>query len=227
MRARVRRTAACGPRGTTRPHDHPIRAGNAGTRAWSPPPRRSTPAARRTTRCGDPPEMQRSACKTSRPLAAASQTDHRRRPRRPARDGPEPEEASRRRRGSSIVDGEPRCCIPRPAHAWCGPPDAHEPCDRSDPPGASDPLHDLTGDGAPSSRRPHAPSTLAPSRLAGTIVCPIAVTSTTLFPIVLLCSRLSIMDICHLPGARCQVPGPASDDTTQRHREPLSPTSHH
>ena len=162
MRARVRRAAACGPHGTTRPHDLPTRAGNAGTRAWSPPPRRSTPAARRTSRCGDPPEMQWSACKTTRP--GSHFTDRPPAPASTTCPGPEPEEASRRHRGSSIVDGEPRCCIPRPAHAWCGPSDAHEPCDHSDPPGTSDPLHDRTGDGGPSSRRPHAPSTLAPSR---------------------------------------------------------------
>ena len=207
MRARVRRTAACGPHGTTRPHDLPIGAGNTGTRAWSPPPRRSTPAARRTPRCEDPPEMQWSACKTSRPW----QPLHRQTTGAGLDDLPGPARSPRKH--PDAAGGAPSSTeSPDVASHGLPTPGAGRPTPTNPvtaPTLRGPPTHSngRTGDGAPSSRRPHAPSTLAPSRLAGTIVCPIAVTSTTPFPIVLLCSRLSIMDICHVPGARCQVPG--------------------
>ena len=130
MRARVRRTAACAPHGTTRPHDLPQKSGERRYTGVEP----ATPTIH--SRGPANPSVWGSLrdvvvrLQDNSPLAATSQADHRRRPRRPARARSPRKHPDAT--GSSIVDGEPRCCTPRPAHAWCQVPGA-----RCQVPGAS------------------------------------------------------------------------------------------
>ena len=85
MCARVRRTAACAPRGTTRPHDLPQKSGERRYTGVEP----ATPTIH--SRGPANPSVWGSLrdvavrLQDNPPLAATSQADHRRRPRRPAR----------------------------------------------------------------------------------------------------------------------------------------------
>ena len=85
MRARVRRTAACAPHGTTRPHDLPQKSGErryTGVEPATPTIHSRGPA--NPSVWGSPRDV--AVClQDNSPLAATSQADHRRRPRRPAR----------------------------------------------------------------------------------------------------------------------------------------------
>ena len=112
MRARVRRTAACAPHGTTRPHDLPQKSEErryTGVEPATPTIHSRGPA--NPSVWGSPRDAV-VRLQDNSPLAATSQADHRRRPRRPVRA-----RSPRKHRdatGLSVVDGEPRCCTPRP-----------------------------------------------------------------------------------------------------------------
>ena len=146
MRARVRRTAACAPHGTTRPHDLPQKSGErryTGVEPATPTIHSRGPA--NPSERGSPRDVA-VRLQDNPPLAATSQADHRRRPRRPARARSPRKHPDAT--GSSIVDGQPPCCTPRPAHAWCGPSDALRLLRRSRRPDALPPV-DGPGAGYP------------------------------------------------------------------------------
>ena len=164
MRARVRRTAACAPHGTTRPHDLPQKSGErryTGVEPATPTIHSHGPA--NPSVWGSPRDV--AVClQDNSPLAATSQTDHRRRPRRPAR-ARSPRKHPDAAGGAPSSTESPDVASHGLPHAWCGPSDAHGPCDRCQPSGDLRP-HSVTVDRGRRAerRRPQAPSTLAPSR---------------------------------------------------------------